>query len=328
LRERIRDVLEREVGLTIERLTPFVELPERAIYRADSSGGPSLIVRVFPPSRPVERVRGDFAILEHAVSSAIPAERPVAVAQLDDRGVLITEHVNGRPLTRTAATLRQLGEIAGRLSAWVPVPDHPYLSRRAGSLPVEDLAYARAELDSVRAAVPAIEGARFESLAAALEATHDCEDLPRALIHPDCQLTNAIADDKERIVMIDWDGAGVGPRLVSLGLVLYSAVVQAPGERHAPADLESRSLDLARVDPIMEGFVRYGSFAARELDRLADLIRFRALAIAVRQFKNAVREGRRYDGEGWWSRYPEADVVATWARAALAEHLERALASG
>src|SRR5512140_573330 len=89
---------------------------------------------------------------------------------------------------------------------------------------------------------------QLEALEAAVAVAQDGSDLPSALIHPDCQLSNAIRDPRGRISLIDWEGAGVGPRLWPLGLLLFSAVVRCveePCVESAPC-----RLDLDRVAPV------------------------------------------------------------------------------
>ncbi len=305
-------LLEQHQRSTVTRLTAIFEAGDRFIYRADAADGRALLVRVFPAARPIARVRGDLAILAHAVISGIPAEQPVAVLELDGRGVAVTGYIAGGPPERTAEDLRQLGDIAGRLSALEPRVGDEFLGRDAGSRPVDDLAHARAELADLRGRVPPTVRAQFEALDAAVAATRDGRDLPHALVHPDCQLTNAICDPRCGVALIDWEGAGVGPRLWPLALVLFTAAVQRADE---PLIGAPPRLDL--VVPIIEGFVRHGVVDERELDGLADLIRVRPLAIAVRRFARAVGDGRLEQAQGWWSRYPEADAVAERARTEL-----------
>ena len=243
------------------RLTPIFEAGDKFIYRVDVTDGRALLVRVFPAARPIARVRGDLAILEHAIAAGIPAEQPVAVIELDGRGVAVTEYIAGSRAERIAADLHQLGDIAGRLSALEPAMGDTFLGREAGSRPVDDLSHALAELADLRSRVPPATRAEFDALDAAVVATRDGRDLPHALVHSDCQLTNALRDPRRRIALIDWEGAGVGPRLWPLALVLFTGVVQCADERLT--DSPPR-LDL--VVPIIEGFVQHGAVDVRELD--------------------------------------------------------------
>jgi Ser/Thr protein kinase RdoA (MazF antagonist) len=313
--------LEREYDVRVRALTALFEMPDRAAYQADTDRL-GLVVRLFPPTRSSVRVAGDAAVLQYAAAAGIPAEPLVRAADgrpfvdFDGGAVLVTGHISGEPPPRDAHDLRQLGEIAGRLCSLRPPPDDPLLNRRAGSLPAEDLASGRAWLASARAGAPTSWRERFDRLGADLAATSDLEHLPRSLIHSDCQLVNAIRAGDGRVILIDWEGAGLGPRIVPLGLVLYSTVVQSAGEPERP-------VDLALVEPIARGFALHASLSDAELNHLADAVRFRPLVIAARELARAAREGRIDAAEGWWSRYAAADTIGRRARAALAPSLER-----
>ncbi len=49
---RLRMCLEHEYDVRVRDLTPFFEMPDRAVYRADTDR-PGLVVRVFPHADPV-----------------------------------------------------------------------------------------------------------------------------------------------------------------------------------------------------------------------------------------------------------------------------------
>jgi Ser/Thr protein kinase RdoA (MazF antagonist) len=301
---------------TVAKLALIFEERDKQVFRADLVDGRAVVVRVFPAARPIARVRGDVAVLAHAIAAGVPAERPVAALELDGRGVAVTEHLAGRTAERTADELRQLGEIAGRLAALAPVTGDEFLGRRAGSRPVDDLSYARADLDRVRAAVPPDAQAQLAQLDAAVAATRDASDLPHALVHPDFLVSNAICDAGGRLAVIDWEGAGVGPRLLPFCVLVFNAAVRCV-DQPCPPSAPCR-LELDRVAPIVDGLVRHCEADAGELDALADLIRVRPLAIAVRRFARAVEDGRLEPAWGWWSHHVEADAVAERVRAELA----------
>jgi len=301
---------------TVAKLALIFEERDKHVFRADLIAGRAVVVRVFPAGRPIARVRGDVAVLAHAIAAGVPAERPVVALELDGRGVAVTEYLAGRPAERTADELRQLGEIAGQLGALAPVSGDEFLGRRAGSRPVDDLSYARADLDRVRAALPPEARPQFDALELAVAATRDASDLPHALVHPDFLISNAICGPDGRVAVIDWEGAGVGPRLLPFCVLVFNAAVQCvdqPCARSAPCRLE-----LDRVAPIVDGLARRCEVDAGELDGLADLIRVRPLAIAVRRFARAVETGQLDQAWGWWSHHVEADAVAERVRSELA----------
>jgi hypothetical protein len=87
---RLRMCLEHEYDVRVRDLTPFFEMPDRAVYRADTDR-PGLVVRVFPPTRSSERVACDAAVLQYAAAAGIPAE-PLASGPGPPPG-----RVRGRP---------------------------------------------------------------------------------------------------------------------------------------------------------------------------------------------------------------------------------------
>jgi len=318
---RLTALLESRYDTHITGSTPFYEEAERAVYRVDRRDGLPWVVRLFPRARSLERVLGAAVVLRHVEQQGIPAERLVAAADgslvidLDGCGVLVTRFIPGGRLDRSIDRLRRLGEAVGLLHALPPVPDvDPFLSRRAGALPKEDLAFARACLTRIAGRVPRDLRDEYEDLRVALDATHDCEDLPHGLIHSDCHLANVLRTPGGHVVLFDWEGAGQGPRVADLGLLLYSCAIQAPYEPPGPTNL-------GRVDAVIDGYARCHTPSRAELDRLPDAARFRPAVIAARELAARVEQGQREDRTGWWTRYAEADAVATCAQQALERYL-------
>jgi Ser/Thr protein kinase RdoA (MazF antagonist) len=107
----------------------------------------------------------------------------------------------------------------------------------------------------------------FDRLREAVERADGCDDLPHVLVHPDFVLDNAIPTPDERLVIVDWTGAGRGPRLWSLAFLLW-----ATGARH-PRLVEvaaSRYRNWIPLEP-------------EELARLEGAIRGRPLASVARR---------------------------------------------
>jgi Ser/Thr protein kinase RdoA (MazF antagonist) len=309
----LADLLEEQYAAYVAALVPLAEAGE-GIYRVERREGPPWVVRLFPKTRPPERVRGDAAVLRCVERHGVPAERLIAAADgaptasLDGRGVLVTTYLAGRRPDRSPATLRALGEAVGRLHALPPVrADDPLLARRAGALPKEDLAYGYACLDRVAAAVPSELRREHDALRAALAATADGEDLPFGLIHSDAHLANAVQAADGGVALFDWDGAGQGPRAAALGWLLYTCAVGAPGDPPGPPDL-------GRVDAVLAGYLRWHTPGAAELARLPDMVRFRPLVIAAREFAASVERGQPPSQAAWWSGYGAAEAIAARAR--------------
>ena len=278
------------------------------VYRVERDGRP-WVVRWFPRERPVERVAGDAEVL-HAVRN-LPVEQLVETIDgdrfvvLDGRGVLVTEFIHG-PTADTRPTT--VGELAWTLAAvsQVTVAPASVVARRAGSLPAEDLASARRWLAEIEHAVPTDLRAAFSDLRRDVDQTNACEAAPVGLLHPDCHLGNAIVRSDGTPVLVDWAGAGLGPLIASLGWLLFTAAVAGPERDHS-------AIDRTAVAAVMSGYTELRALGQAEFEVLRDAVRFRPLAVACRQLRDAVRTGDRRLASGWWSRYSAADEIADLA---------------
>jgi len=222
---------------------------------------------VFPADRPLADVKGDAAVLRYLEKQDFPAERCVGeVSTHEGQGVLVTAFVKGTEPAPSTRTQGELGDLVGRLHA---LKGAPKAARRdAGGLHLFTVdCTIRSEIDTARACLEA--GAfrgtdkAWDALVAKLTSADDFAALPKALVHPDPATVNAITT-KAGIVLIDWSGAGFGPRVVGLGLVLSACV-------------RGKTFDREAADAAMGSYRHHVTLDAAELERLEDAIAHRAL---------------------------------------------------
>jgi Ser/Thr protein kinase RdoA (MazF antagonist) len=310
LLEKLRSYLEKHYSIRIASLDRL----DRGVYRVNRQEGSSWVVRAFPAERGIERVQGDAEVLRFLEQNGFPAERcarPDAVTSPGGRGVIVTEYVEGTAPERNGPTLYALGEMLGRLNA-LPAGSGG-VAREAGSLhvytpreggPRNELDAAASWLDEVADKVPAKNRAPYESLREQVARADDSHGLPVALIHPDPVLKNVIATPHAGLVMIDWTGAGRGPRLAPLAVLIWSCALGKEGW----------SLD--RVDPVVDGYRSRVNLQEDELARLADVMRVRPLIFACSRYRHAVISGKQPDGKEWWM--PSDELVESISTRALA----------
>jgi hypothetical protein len=239
------------------------------VVRVDRADGPSWVARVFSGARPVAEAEADAEILRLLERGGFPAERCAAadpVSTLDGRPVLVTGFVEpARPL-RPGRSAALLGALLGRLSA------HPADGLRAGGAwhhlsptggPTQEIAAARQRLEEHASRIGLRDLGDYHRLCDLVEQSDDCADLPHAFVHPDFVLANAIPTPDERLVIVDWAGAGRGPRLWAIGFLLWAA-----GSMHP------RLLDL-----VGSRYRRHVTLEERELARLDGAIRGRPTTI-------------------------------------------------
>jgi Ser/Thr protein kinase RdoA (MazF antagonist) len=103
----------------------------------------------------------------------------------------------------------------------------------------------------------------LDELCAELASLDELEDLPMTLTHPDPCRANLVADDAGDGVLVDWTGAGRGPRVGSFAALVWSLT------------------SFAHIDAAVAGYREHSSLDDRELGRLEGaLVGFPAVLLA------------------------------------------------
>jgi len=240
-------------------VTGLTEL-DLGVFRVERAAGEPWVARVFPAVRPLAEVEGDAVILRALERAGFPAERcatETPVTELSGQGVLVTTFVPG---TRAAGgrAFAYLGALLGRLHA------HPAEGLRPGGAWHHLVPRGGGPSEEIQAALDLLGEAGGEpELMNAVAELDDCADLPHAFVHPDFVPANAIENTDGGITVVDWTGSGRGPRLRSLGFLLFAAGARSP----------------MLVDLVVSRYRRHTELTPDEIDRLPDAIRARPLLI-------------------------------------------------
>jgi Ser/Thr protein kinase RdoA (MazF antagonist) len=271
--------LEATYGIDVAKLTEL----DVGVFCVDARGGPTWVARVFPGSRTIEDVRADAEVLRCLATADFPAERCAhaePISEMSGQGVLVTNFLPGDNLRMDVSgpTLFALGDTLGRLHTLSPtdVIDRPagswhHLSPEGGGLR-RDVEKLRSLLTLFEPDVSETERPLFGSVQDHLHAVDDCDDLPRALIHPDPAGANFVRSNDGTPTLVDWAGAGRGPRVLGLGSLLSGAL--------QPVPYIQPSGDHRRLDAIVAGYRRHVRLTADEVARLADAISGRGIVLA------------------------------------------------
>lgn len=253
-RERIAQHLEAAHGIAVAGLSEL----DLGVYRVDRSDGPAWVARVYPAARPEIAAAGDAEILRFLAVHDFQSERGASqepVSVLEGQAVLVTEFVPGVARGERAAAirenggLRRLGEILGELH----------------SLPAADAAAARPGGAWHHLAD---DQPHYGLLRRALAGADGGDGLPEALVHPDFVMANVIASPERGMVLVDWSGAGRGPRVWPLAFLLYAEAAKNP----------------PRARLVAEGYRRRVNPEPREIDRIRALMPVRATVLAAWSF--------------------------------------------
>jgi len=312
LSDKFRKYLEKRYGIQITGITRL----DRGVLRIDRREGRSWVARIFPADRPIERVLGDAEILQFLEKQGFPAERcasPEPVSSPGGRGVLVTEFVEGTKAEPNEQTLFKLGEMLGRLNTF-PTRSAGVI-REAGSLHRyskleggirNELDAALSWLDTIEGKVPAQSRILYDSLRKQIKVADDCNDLPKALIHPDPVLKNVIVTPDSGPILIDWTGAGRGPRIMPIAILAWSGA------------LRDGSWSPERVDAAVKGYSTHVHLQENELLHLVGAMKVLPLIFACWRFRYAIASGKSPDGtEWWWPREELTEAIAARARAAF-----------
>jgi methyltransferase (TIGR00027 family) len=271
--EELQHHLERTYGIEISVMSRL----DLGVYRVDRSDGPTWIARVFPAARPFEAAEHDAAVLKLLSDRDFPAERcadPNAVSSLEGQAVLVTDHVAGTSPGVDSTSLRSLGDLLGRLHSLpldageIPWDGGAWHHLSLEGSPSREINDALALLTDAEGRVSSAERADYRRLRGELEHADGGTNLPVALLHPDYAPPNILTSAARGPTIVDWTGAGRGPRVTSLGFLLWVA-----GWR-----------DLKQVDAVMAGYNKHIQLEAEELERLAAVIRARPLVFEAWAF--------------------------------------------
>ena len=219
--------LEERYGVEVAAVVPL----DLGVFRVDRRDGSRWVARVFAAGRPLTSVQEDTAILRGLERAGFPAERcahPEPVSEFLGQGVLVTDFLEDHEPLRPGRSAAILGAMLGRLHT------HPATNLRSGGAwhhltfeggPREEIAAAAELLDDHLGEVGVRELSLFDRLRDEVAKIDDCHDLPHAFVHTDFVPANAIPTADEKLAIVDWTGAGRGPRLWSLGFLLWAAGV-------------------------------------------------------------------------------------------------------
>lgn len=257
--EQLPDHLNNTYGIDVAG----VEALDVGVMRVDRRDGPTWVARVFSSLRPAKATAADAAVLRYLEQQDYPAERLAhnkPISTMCGQEVLVTKFIDSVKRSREPDVFEIRGRHLGRLHA-LPLPKGA-AARPAGALHHfadgsrrDELDAVAGWLDQVEERVPAGDRSRLDQLRSALKEADDGAGLPVALIHPDPVGKNTIRTT-DGFAYVDWTGAGIGPRIVSLEWLL------------GPGDSGARTI---------AGYAEHITLTDEECERLPGVIESRQL---------------------------------------------------
>ena len=216
-------------GFPVHSLTSFPN-SERAWHVEGRER--ALVLRLHGPEHQTNHA-AETAALRFLEKIDYPAPRLLTsqdggfITRWGEKAGYVTTFVHGEQLRPGVASARQVGRTVGWLHAQDAVGAG--LAETTFTVSAKREHFRRLDADP---AVHAWEGyvSIRDELVSAWEQLPDLSDMPRALIHTDVLFHNAIRTPAGELVLIDWEGAGVGPAIQDIGYFLSSCAIPSDGE--------------------------------------------------------------------------------------------------
>jgi pimeloyl-ACP methyl ester carboxylesterase len=213
------------------------------VYRLrPTDGGPDLVARAFGAGVEAATVNAAARVLTRLAGTPFPAERCASDSPVlplgGGRHLLVTEYVEPAPAPSPGFILAWCAGLLARL-ATRSARDLPSGGgwHRLGATPSDEIAEALRLGGQIGPSV----GELVDTLADADDGT----GLPEALIHADLTPPNAVPRGDQPPVIIDWIGAGRGPRAWPLAFLLFAA---GPRGARRGLDRYTRSISLSEEE--------------------------------------------------------------------------------
>lgn len=217
------------------------------------------ICKVASTGRDESGVRTDLETLAYidsqdfrAAPRIIRTKNDQLYARLRDRFVYMLEKVNGTEPAGTSETWAALGEITGLLHTLPLGPQDTHFTQAAIIPDLEARAHQFSFAEEYRALL-----GRLVPL----------DDLPRAIIHTDIGPHNSIQKSDGTIVLVDWDDAGNGQRILDIAFPLLCQFV----------DLETGAFREDRARAFYTAYAEHISLTPPEISSLFSAGLFYAL---------------------------------------------------
>jgi len=281
--------------LTGYSLRPLAGGVTEHTYLLEHPSAPPLVLRV--ETIGVGGMSANEGVLLALEAQGYPAPRVVrardgsAAVEVGGRRLVVTTFVEGRLADSEANTPESLfgiGRAIGRLHA-LRLPALP----EADFMSTERVAGAEARLRSMEGRVPPQVRSRFDEIRRLLAETPTFTQTAGCLIHNDCHPGNAILRPDGEIVLIDWDGAGLGHPALDLGFLLITADTYTP-------DVPAVGTSDERVHAIVDGYSEARLPDRSELQALGAAICYRVTLINAGGVAHLIERGEPERIEEWW----------------------------
>ena len=207
----IKQVVQENWPVTVETIEVLKQSGERVVYKVTTDKG-SFTFKIADPSKSRKDVANDTSIFQFLEDQNFPAPRILKTSdqknfiKVEDKYIYALTYLEGETPDPTIENYRKLGDLTARLhklkgykirTKFTPASQKPYFAEKEEKF-----------------------GERYSALVKSLPTF---TGYPECLIHTDIGLHNSVQLKNGDIVLVDWDDAGVGTRILDIGFPLLSS---------------------------------------------------------------------------------------------------------
>jgi Ser/Thr protein kinase RdoA (MazF antagonist) len=263
---------------SIESLQPHV-FDWRGIYQLRGTSQRSWLLRLLRLPDAADALTQTATLLhwlarQHYLAPCVYATTDQQlVGQIDGWATLLLSFIEGAVLETDASDLSLLGQTVGRLHA-LPLDttaSFPLSRCHPDEVCIKTTTQLASGRDKLPRAFRPLATALYESIEPIQSHTYYL-----CLTHGDCWYMNAVKTSNGKVVLIDWDCAGVGLPILDLGYLLLTSHY----ELARPLQIQA---DENKIRAIMRGYQQIRQLSSSEQDMIVSAVRF-ALAFQLGEY--------------------------------------------
>ena len=300
-------------AVTLECLSDFSVEEGYFVYRIQHPNGRSWTARVYRRDRPALDWFGYFypwstrdasdwlltraATLVYLEQQGYPAPQVIRtrtgnlLAMVDGWCSLITSFIEGTVLQPTLEQLRLLGAALGRLHTVSPnrvAPGFPAIGK-SNWYSEYALSTGLTHLASMQHLLPEEWLPFHAAFRQTFQQIRAYPDLPTTIIHADGWAANAVQTEANQVVLIDWDGGGLGLAILDVGRLLLECHLESDLPPDVPLAWHIQP-DARRIFAVVDGYAQQRLPTSAELDVLLDAVRFGVAFIGTLHLSQMLQE--------------------------------------
>jgi Ser/Thr protein kinase RdoA (MazF antagonist) len=326
--ELLTDLIEYHYGAPAVTLRPIHQfaVAGRGIYQVEQAGKPARLLRAFrhEEDTPIDWLANSAATLSFLQQQGYPAPQVIQtttgalISRQQDWSALMLTFVEGTMAQNTLENLASLATLLGQLHNLDAVKAVTAAPPVQGSRfqPGGRVADLLEQLEAIGQQVPADLRSLYDICLETLSPVNQWKNLPITLLHTDCWINNAIQLPSGSLVLVDWDGAGLGPAVLDLGYLLVACHIGLPEWPHLIPNKD-------RITTVMAGYCRQRRVTIEELDALLEAVRFSIIYHDARDFLYMLQDERLKNRnlQRFQVRYPAAEEITHLAKVRFEHYL-------